>query len=158
DGDLTTTDTPISGPLHSTFTLGAETNDYFRGAFDGVQEDLDEVNGRLGLSVTMQLMDNPGSSGLTDLSITGGSDNGLTNGAAANDGDWHESNNYVGLSAGFGGGWQTGVTYTYYASPDIRGSDPLQEVALAAGYGGDDFAGALAPQVKVAKPVNEIGR
>lgn len=155
DGSLARTNTPIPGPLHSTITVGVETNDYFRGAFDGVQEDIDEVNGRVGLGVAMKLYENPGSTGLNELSISGGTDNGLTNGSAANEGDWHESNNYVGLTAGFGDGFQTGLTYTFYSAPDIRGWDDVHEVALAAGYGGDDFAGALAPQAKLATPVDE---
>ena len=155
DGSLATTETPIPGPLHSTMTFGVATNDYFRGAFDGVQEDLDEVNGRVGLSVSMQLLDDPGSGGLTGLSITGGSDNGLTNGTAADDGDWHESNNYVGLAAELGDAWAAGLTFTYYATPDISATDPLQEVALAFGYTGDSFVGAMGPEVKLAKPVDE---
>jgi hypothetical protein len=154
EGDVTTSETPIPGPLHSTVTLGIKTSDYFRGAFDGVDEDIETVNGRAGMSVSLQMIDQPGA-GLSGLSITGGSDNGLTNDNAADDGDWHESDNYIGLAAEFGDAWQAAVTYTYYATPDISATDPLQEVALAFGYGGDDFLGDVGPQIKLAKPVDE---
>lgn len=155
EGDLLSSRSPIPGPLHSNISVGVATSDYFRGAFDGVSEEIDEVNGIVDLSTTFQPIDRPGNSGLTAFSITGGTSNGLTNGPAANQGDWHESDNFVGAAAQFGGGLTTGVTYTYYAAPDIRGADPLQEVSAVVGYVGDDFGGRLAPQVKVAKPVDE---
>lgn len=153
-GDIRTSTTTIPGPLHSNIAFGAGTADYFRGSFDGVEEDIDTVAGEVGLSTTFQPIDRPGG-GLTGLSITGGTSNGLTNGDAADQGTWYESDNFAGVAAEFGDAWTTGVTYTYYAAPDISGNDPRQEVAGAVRYTGDDFLGRVGPQVKVAKPVDE---
>lgn len=154
-GDLATSKSPIPGPLHSNIGVGVSTSDYFRGAFDGVGDDLDEVNGIVDLSTTFQPINRSGGSGLTAMSITGGTSNGLTNGPAADQGDWHQSDNFVGVATQFGGGLTTGLTYTYYARPDISGTDPLQEVAGAVGYTGDSLIGRVSPQLKVAKPVDE---
>lgn len=155
-GDIVQSTSANPGRVHVSGSLSFATADYFRGAFDDVPEDLDEVAIGPSLSLIVELLRRP-SGPLENLSVTLGTQNNLADQVQPVDSevhDWYESNNFVGLAARFAGGWRAGTAYTIYSSPNDV-SPTVHELAFAVGYGGDNLAGRLAPQAKVATRVDD---
>lgn len=155
-GDIQQSTTANPGRIHVSGSLSFATADYFRGGFDDVPDDLDEVAIGPSLSLIVELLRRP-SGPLEGLSVTLGTQNNLADQVQPVDSevhDWYESNNFVGLAARFAGGWRAGTAYTIYSSPNDV-SPTIHELAFAVGYGGDNVFGRLAPQAKVAARVDD---
>ena len=103
-GDLRHATTANPGRVHVAGNLGAASADYFRGKYDGVPSDLDEIAIGPDLGVAFELFeDQPWP--VSDLSLTVGTQNNLADQAQPTDSsveDWYESNNFVALTAGLG--------------------------------------------------------
>lgn len=155
-GDIQQSMTANPGHVHVSFSLALATADYFRGGFDDVPDDLDELAFGPSLSLILDAWRRP-SGPLQGLSLTLGTQNNLADQVQPVDSevhDWYESNNFVGVAARFAGGWRAGTTYTIYSSPNDV-SPTVHELAFAVGYGGDNVLGRLAPQAKVATRVDD---
>lgn len=154
-GSLGTFTSANPGRLHLSLGLGVDSGDFFRGGFDGERENLDALAYRAGIAGTVELVDDPD----MDIDLTVGSANGFSDEAFAGspleeDSGWYESNNYIGLTAQFGGDWLGGVTYTNYATP-LDDFENTHELAVAALYDGDSGWGRLKPQVKLATRLDD---
>lgn len=155
-GDIVQSTTANPGRIHVSGGLSFATADYFRGGFDDVPDDLDELTFGPSLSLIVEAWRDP-SGPLQNVSVTLGTQNNLADQVQPVDSevhDWYESNNFVGLAARFAGGWRAGTTYTIYSSPNDV-SPTVHELAFAVGYGGDNVLGRLAPQAKVATRVDD---
>jgi hypothetical protein len=156
-GDVASFQTSSLRRVHVSGATGVSTADFFRGAFDDVEEDLDDLTFPINLSATIELW--PGRQGLLrDLSLSFGTANNLASDEErpllAEDGIWYESDQFVGLGARLGENWLAGLTYSIYTVP-VSDIDPLQEVAVSIRYTGSDPIGGLSPQLKLAVPVEE---
>lgn len=152
-GDVTVSPKTHSGPFQLGGGVAVSNADYFRGRFDGVPDDFDELRISPELRGSLEFW----REGDNSASFTVGSSNSVwTEDVLPEDstwGNWYESNNYAGLAASFGG-FRTGFTYTRYGSPnDTFGTD--HELALSAGFT-DPLAGLnIDPTFTVAVPVDE---
>ncbi|MHB0775175.1 hypothetical protein [Halomonas sp. WWR20] len=154
-GGVGTFTSASSGRAHFQGSLGITTSDYFRGAYDNVREELDPIAFTTGLSTTLELM-RGGQGPITDLSLSLGTANNFASDnerpALDEDGHWYESNWYAGLAGRLGADWLGSLTYTAYTVPTDDSSDASHEAAIAAQYAGDNLAGSLNPQFKLAAP------
>jgi hypothetical protein len=154
-GDIQQAETANPGRIHVLANLGVASADYFRGGFDDVPSDLDEIAFGPDLSVALELwQDRPWP--VSDLSLTLGTQSNLADQVQPTDAgaeEWYESNNFAALTARFGQDWLGQLTYTIYSSPnDVSGT--AYELALAGSYRGSSLIGGLAPQLKLAKPTD----
>lgn len=154
DGGLTMNETRNEGAIQFGGGVELSNADYFRGRFDGVPDDFDELRVSPELAVTVDMWRDGGRS----AALTLGSANSIwTDDVLPEDsnlGNWYESNNYVGLSTDLGNDLLAGATYTMYASPnDVF--ETSHELALAGAYGGEVMGMSLHPQLKVAFPVDD---
>ena len=154
-GDIQQAETANPGRIHALANLGVASADYFRGGFDDVPSDLDEIAFGPDLSVAFELwQDRPWP--VADLSLTLGTQNNLADQVQPTDAsaeDWYESNNFAALTARLGQDWLGQLTYTIYSSPnDVSGT--AYELALAGSYRGSNPIGGLSPQLKLAKPTD----
>ncbi len=156
EGDVISTRTPNEDNLHVFGSFTVATADYFRGAFDGVEEDLDEWSYRPTLGLAVDLAQGTGA--LTNLSLTLGMANGFTNTdydhAAKQRESWYKGDFFTGLAANLFDDFLAGLTYTAYTSPnDVLPTN--HELAIAVGYQGRNIVGRLVPTVKWALPLDE---
>ena len=155
-GDIATFKPAHAGRWHVRGSLGVASSDYSRGAYDNEGEDLDQVVFGVGVSTTVQLIDDT-TGPLRGLNLTLGTSNGIASGdhrPVMEDGHWYESNWYLGLSARLGENWLGSITQSGFSSP-IEDFEFTQETTLAAQYAGGSALGRLSPQIKVTKPVGE---
>jgi len=135
--------------------LNVLTADYFRGTFDGVQEDLGDLAfiPAFGLTWSLEGTEQP-------MTVTAGIHSGLSDESPfANldsPGIWYEADLYAGLALQMFGDNLWGVTYTYYGSPNNAYSG-RDEIALAWNYPAADVAAniSLNPNAKLAIPLEE---
>ncbi|MGH6912717.1 MAG: hypothetical protein ACREH3_03305 [Geminicoccales bacterium] len=157
-GDIREAETTNPGKTHVAGGLGAASADYFRGGFDDVPSDLDEIAIGPDLSVVFELWeDQPGP--VRDLSLTLGTQNNFADQVQPTDSDidkWYESNNFAALTARLGRDWLGQVAYTMYGSPNDV-SPTGYELSLAGAYRGQNLLGGLKPQLKLAKPTDRGG-
>lgn len=152
-GDVASSESANPGRVHVLGNLGAGNGDYFRGAFDDVPTD--ELVVGPDLALAFELLED--GRGLADrLALTLGTQNNFADQVQPTDDtdleSWYESNNFIALTAELDGGWTAGLTYTVYSSPnDVSGT--AHELALAAKYRLDRLPIGLAPQVKLALPL-----
>jgi len=113
EGDVISTRTPNEDNLHVFGSFTVATADYFRGAFDGVEEDLDEWSYRPTLGLAVDLAQGTGA--LTNLSLTLGMANGFTNTdydhAAKQRESWYKGDFFTGLAANLFDDFLAGLTY-----------------------------------------------
>jgi hypothetical protein len=158
EGDIFQSLDPYSdNAAHVHGYFNALTADYFRGTFDGVQEDLGDWSfvPAFAFTWTMEEMDQ-------QMSVTAGIHNGLSDESPfANletPGIWYEADLYAGLTKRITGDNILGLTYTYYASPNdaFSGRD---ELALAWKYVGAELSSniSLNPNAKFVLPLEEDG-
>jgi hypothetical protein len=155
-GDIATFKPAHTGRWHFRGSLGVASSDYSRGAYDNEGESLDQVAFGVGLSTTVQLIEDAAGP-FQELNLTLGTSNGIASGdnrRVLDDGHWYESNWYLGLSARLGENWLGAITQSGFSSP-INDFDFTQETTLAAQYANDSPLGQLSPQIKVTKPVGK---
>lgn len=155
-GDVTDSEKTHSGPFQLGGVVAVSNADYFRGRFDGVPDDFDELRISPELRGSLEFW----REGDNSASFTVGSSNSVwTEDVLPEDstwGNWYESNNYAGLAGAFGG-FRTGFTYTRYGSPNDT-FDTAHELALSAGYA-DPLGGLdIDPTFTVAVPVHDEGK
>lgn len=157
DGTIYTSATPSSARIHLLGALSLDSADYFRGAFNGVEEDLDDWAFKPSLAMVVQLWG--GRDEIRNLNLTVGSANGISDvedefGGAGEPDLWYKANPYAALSLEITQKWKLGMGYTAYSSPDqVLGS--WQELAFTAAYIASGRVGEVSPQVKLAIPVND---
>ncbi len=150
-GDVYRTTTPLNNKLHVWGSFEVWTSDYFRGLFDGVQEDCCDLSYRPTLAMTVEI---PECGWFPAWTLTGGIAGALSDVAPFDSDDvgepehWYQADVFAGWAAEIGD-FLVGITWTAYTYPnDIFGT--RQEIAIAARYAGDDWLGVLEPQVKAA--------
>jgi hypothetical protein len=153
--DIQQATTVNPGRIHITANFSVATADYFRGAFDDVPSDLDQIAYGPDLSVAFELWrDRPWP--VPELSLSLGTQNNLAEQVQPTDAsleDWYESNNFAALTVRFGQDWLGQLTYTIYGSPnDVSGT--AYQIALAGSYRGQNLIGGLKPQLKLAVPTD----
>ena len=155
EGDVRKTSTPSDEKIHSHGFFSFDTADYFRGLYDGVEEDCDDVGFHISPAWTVEMPEN---SLFTEWSLTLGINNGLSDPDPAPNADspeiWYEADPYLGAAVQLGGGFLAGLTYTAYTSPNSF-FQTRQELALAVGYAGDDVLGRIGPQGKLAADLED---
>ena len=157
DADVADAPRTHDGMLQLGGSLAVSNADYFRGRFDGVPDDFDELSVQPSARASLEFW----RQGDNSATFTLGSSNSVwTEDVLPEDstwGNWYESNNYAGLAATFGG-FQTGVTYTRYGSPNDT-FDTAHELGASLGYG-EPIAGlaGIDPTFTVAVPVHDDGR
>ncbi|MGH6885359.1 MAG: hypothetical protein ACREGK_04715 [Geminicoccales bacterium] len=112
-GDIRESTTTNEGKVHVAGGPSAASADYFRGGFDDVPSDLDEIAIGPDLSVVFELWEGqPGP--VRDLSLTLGTQNNFADQVQPTDSNiekWYESNNFAALTARLGGtGWARSPT------------------------------------------------
>lgn len=147
-GDIVRKQTPSPANIHFHGNLDVQTADYFRGRFDGVDDDFDAFAYQIGAAATVELLRAPRGL-LRSLNLTAGSANGLTDPDETPDGTWYESDNYIGVTANLGRQVAGALTYTIFTSPDSV-AEAQHELAATAQVTGPGTLGLLAPQVKLA--------
>ena len=153
-GDLTKSETQNPGRVQFGGGVELSNADYFRGRFDGVPEDFDELRVSPALDITFDMWRD----GERSAALTIGTANSIwTDDVLPEDSDfggWYESNNFVGISTNLGNDILAGATYTMYGSPnDVF--ETSHEVAFTGAYGGEIMGMSLMPQLKVAVPVDD---
>ncbi len=153
-GDVTTFRTSRTGRAHFQGSVGISTSDYFRGSYDNVEKDLDQIAYTTGLSMVFELP-NSNQGAVTGLSLTLGTANNFASSderpSLEDDGHWYESNWYAGLAGRLSSDWLGSITYTAYNIP-VSDNEPTHEAAIAFQYVGKNLAGNLKPQLKLAAP------
>ncbi len=154
-GDVMRVATPNPARMHFHGLMDFVSADYFRGEFDGVQEDWDDMATQTSLATTVEL----GREGQIwrGLSVTAGTVFGFSDDDPFENLEepkyWYESDNYVGVAGEVYNDYLVGLTLTDYNSPN-NAVAYNQELALALSYNRENAVGMLGPSVKAAWPID----